>query len=246
MSNNNPPMYGNLVPINTQAHRTLRLKTDLNVLGRTAKLNSMFLAVLEFADACREYPIVFVRMGDPTKSDGKLVVAPLAVLGLKPEINTFVKGDQWDASYVPAYVRRFPFMMARIDEAQNMAMCYDASWEGFSVTDGTPLFDADGQPTEFLKGAKDFVENYEREVERTRAACDELVALNLLQDMRFEATTPSGEKLNVDGFLAVDEKKLAELDDATVVKLHRNGLLALLEMHRLSLRNMAKLVGRHA
>ena len=59
--------------------------------------------------------------------------------------------------------------------------------------------------------------------------------------MRFEAQLPSGEKLDVDGFMTINEKALAELPDEKVVQLHRNGLLEVITMHRLSLRLMSRL-----
>jgi hypothetical protein len=80
----------------------------------------------------------------------------------------------------------------------------------------------------------------------TRLFCEELLKLDLLQDMRFEATLPNGEKLDVDGFLAVNEEKLAKLEDAKVVEIFRNGIGALIEMHRVSLGNMSRLAQQHA
>lgn len=236
-----PPMFGSVVPLDREAHKKLHLRTDLSTVDKLKQLNSMFLTTVEFSEACKEFPIVFVRVGEAAKDGGKPAVAPLAVLGLKPGHNVFVEDGKWTANYAPAYVRRYPFMMAHIDDQGNMALCIDEQWEGFTEAEGHALFTADGQGTEFLINAKNFVESYERETERTRAACHELVELGILQDMRFESTNEAGEKVDVDGFMTVDEKKLAELDDATVVRLHRNGLLALLEMHRLSLGNMARL-----
>lgn len=236
-----PPMFGSVVPLDREAHKKLHLRTDVSTVDKIKELNSMFLTTVEFSEACKEFPIVFVRAGEAPKDGGKQAVAPLAVLGLKPGHNLFVEDGRWTANYAPAYVRRYPFMMAHIDDQGNMALCIDEQWAGFSETEGQALFAADGQATEFLVNAKNFVESYERETERTRAACHELVELGILQDMRFESTNEAGNKVDVDGFMTVDEKKLAELDDATVVRLHRNGLLALLEMHRLSLGNMARL-----
>ena len=241
----NPPMYGDLLPLDREVHKNLKLDTAQSVVTRLADQNSVFLAAVEFADACKEYPIVFVRAGQPGP-DGKQAVAPLAVLGLKAGSNLFVNGDQWTGSYVPAYVRRYPFAMARLDgKTDNMAVCYDVQWPAFNETTGEPLF-KDGQPTEFLLNAKSFLENFEQEAERTRLICNLLVELDLLQDMRFEATLPNDEKLDVEGFMALDEKKYAELPDDKVLQLHRNGLIALIEMHRLSLTNMNRLVGKYA
>ncbi|HEY0953777.1 MAG TPA: SapC family protein [Roseateles sp.] len=240
----NPPMYGELLPLDREVHKNLKLDTNLAVLSRVAEQNSIFLAAVEFGDACKEYPIVFVRAGAPD-ADGKQAIAPLAVLGLKPGSNLFVDGDKWTGNYVPAYLRRYPFAMARVDDSGNsLAVCYDSKWDGFNETTGEALF-KDGQPTEFLMNAKAFLENFEQETERTRLICNLLVELDLLQDMRFEATLPNGEKLDVEGFLALDEKKYSELADDKVLQLHRNGLIALLEMHRLSLSHMNRMAGRY-
>jgi hypothetical protein len=241
---NKPPMYGELLPLDREAHKNLKLDTSLSVVQRLTDQNSVFLAAVEFGDAAKEYPIVFVRAGN--MPDGKAVVAPLAVLGLKTGSNLFVEGDKWTGNYVPAYVRRYPFVMARLEEkSTDVAICFDKEWPGFSETAGEALF-KDGEPTQFLLDAKAFLENFEQESERTRLICNLLQELELLREMRFEATLPDGEKLTVDGFLAVDEEKYAKLPDDKVLHLHRNGLIALLEMHRLSLTNMNRLVGRYA
>ncbi len=241
----NPPMYGELQPLDREAHKNLKLDTAQPVVSRVADQNSVFLAAVEFADACKEFPVVFVRAGEPDAA-GKQAVAPLAVLGLKPGSNLFVEGDKWTANYVPAYVRRYPFAMARLDgNANNLAVCFDNKWTAFNETTGEALF-KDGEPTEFLLNARNFLENFEQEAERTRLICALLSELDLLQDMRFEATLPNGDKLDVEGFLALDEKKYSELPDAKVLELHRNGLIALIEMHRLSLGNMNRLAGRYA
>ena len=241
----NPPMYGELLPLDREVHKNLKLDTSKSVVARTAGQNSIFLAAVEFPDACKEFPIVFVRAGEPG-ADGKQAVAPLAVLGLKQGSNLFADGDKWTGNYVPAYIRRYPFAMARLDgNPNNLAVCYDMKWDGFNETTGEALF-TDGQPSEFLLNAKTFLENFEQEAERTRLICNLLVEMDLLQDMRFEATLPGGtDKLDVEGFLALDEKKYAELADDKVLQLHRNGLIALIEMHRLSLMNMNKLANKY-
>jgi len=245
-NNPNPTLYGNLVPLDRESHKNLRLNTSLAIVPRVAEQNSLFLAVVEFAEACKEYPIVFVRVGE-VPTDGKLqAIAPLAVLGLKPGSNLFVKDEKWTGNYVPAFLRRYPFAMARIQEnTDTVAVCFDSEWAGFSETEGSSLFAADGQPTEFLLNAKTFLESFEQEAERTRVMCQQLAELDLLQDMRFEATLPNGEKLDVEGFLAVDEKKLAELTDDKIGAMHRSGLLSLLEMHRVSMGNMTRLANQY-
>lgn len=237
-----PVLYANLTPLDRVVHKKLRLRTDVSVTTRIANQNSLFLAAVEFVEACKEFPIVFVRVGEPPADGGRPAVAPLAVMGVKPGQNLFVEGDKLTTNYVPAYLRRFPFAMARLDQnSDQLAVCFDADWEGFNEAEGNELFTEAGEPTEFLLGAKTFLENFEQEVERTRQACEKLMELELLEDMRFDATLGNGEKLAVDGFLAVDEKKLAALADDKVLELHRNGLMSLIEMHRISMSNMNRL-----
>ena len=101
-----------------------------------------------------------------------------------------------------------------------------------------------GEPTEFMKGVQSYLEQLDAELQRTRAFCQRLVELDLLQDMRFDAQMEDGQTLVVDGFLAINEQKLAELPDATVVELHRSGILALLYAHIGSMAMMRRLVER--
>lgn len=237
----NPPMYDNLVPVDRVEHKNTRMRTGVSVMDRISNLNSLFVAVAEFADASLEYPVVFVRVGQAPEGQ-RAPIAPLAVFGLRQGSNLFVKDGQWTGRYLPAYVRRYPFAMARLtDSGDDMALCLDQGSGAFSETEGEPLFKEDGEASELLLNAKQFCEDFEREAERTRQACELLQDLDLLQDMRFEAQLPSGEKLDVDGFMTINEKVLAELPDAKLGELHRNGLLEVITMHRLSLRLMSRL-----
>lgn len=239
-----PPMYRGMTPLDRVAHKGLRMRTDHSQLPASAgSMNSVFLNAVEFADACREFPIVFVRAGQG--QDGKSApLMPLAVMGLSPGENLFLDGGRWTADYAPAYLRRYPFAMARMDDGDQLAVCMDEQWEGFG--DGEPLFTEAGEPSEMLQNIVRFLESYEAEVERTRQACDQLDAAGVFEPMRFEAQIGDGPKLEVDGFLAVNQEKLNQLPDAKVVEMHRSGLLQLLEMHRLSLANMPRLAQKRS
>lgn len=237
-----PALHKNPVALDRDEHRTLRVRQDHADVSHTAALNSMFLTAVEFADACKEYPIVFVRAGTDPQTQ-KPDIAPVAVFGLTPDENLFADGTQWRADYVPAVLRAYPFAMAQLNE-QNYAVCIAREWPGFSETEGTPLFDADGAPTAYLKDMQQFLEKLELEVQRTRLVGQKLVELELLRDMRFDATLPDGNKLTVDGFLAIDEAKFAALPDDKVLELHRSGILGLINAHQLSLGNMTRLIQR--
>ena len=89
---------------------------------------------------------------------------------------------------------------------------------------------------------RDQLQKIELEIQRTRFFGDALLQADLLMDMRFEATLPSGEQISADGFMSVDDKKLMELPEAKVVELHRSGVLSLIHAHQISMRHMQKLV----
>ena len=231
------------IALDTVLHRDLRLKNELNAIPRLAPFTSFMVSVSEFADAALSFPILFVRAAPDAL--GKDTVAPVAVFGMKPGENLFVTADdKWDAGYVPAMLRAYPFTMARIEGSDRWAIVFDNTWEGMSRTEGVPLFNEQGEDTELLNGIHKFVQDLETDLERTRQACAALLEMKLLKPMRFDATLASGESLSVDGFMTVDEEALAKLPDAQIAQMYRNGLLGLLQIHMLSLNNMRRLLDR--
>ena len=232
------------VALDTVLHRDLRLKTELSAIPLLAKFTSFIVSVSEFADAALNVPILFVRAAPDAL--GKDTVAPVAVFGLKPGENLFAleDGTKWDAGYVPAMLRAYPFTMARIEGSDRWAMVFDNTWEGMSRTEGVPLFNEKGEASELLNGVHKFVQDLETDLERTRQACAALLEMKLLKPMRFDATLSNGEALSVDGFMTADEEAINKLSDAQIAQMHRNGLLGLLQIHIISLSNMRRLLDR--
>jgi SapC len=231
----NPSLHRQPVPVDREQHRSMRVRWPVTDWSVASKLNAIFIAAVEFGDTCRDYPIVFVRAGQG--DDGKPLVAPIAVLGMLNEDNLFVEGTGWrQAGYLPAVLRGYPFGIARIDN-ERFAICMDAAWSGLNSDEGEPLFTPDGQPGALLAQTQAQLEKLEVEIQRTRQVCARLLEL--------DATLPDGRKHTVDGFLTVDEGKLAALPDATIVEMHRQGLLGLVHAHWVSLGNMRKLLDWH-
>jgi hypothetical protein len=230
------------VGLDSALHRKLRLRLPVQDWSVGNKLNALFVAASEFADACREFPIVFVKSGKG--ADGSDLIAPIAVFGVSQGENLFIVGERWRGRYMPAMMRMYPFCMARVDD-ERLALCVDMAYAGANETEGEALFDAEGLHTELLKSVRQQLETLELEVQRTRAVCGRLQELGLLHEMRFDATLPGGRTHSVDGFLVVDEEKVRNLPDAAVLELHRNGLLGLIHLHWMSMRNMHPLLEWH-
>ena len=200
----NQNLHRQPVPLDNVAHRNLKVQMPVLDWTVASRLNSIFLAAVEFGDACREFPIVFIRAGNG--DDGKPQIAPVAVFGLANEENLFVDGTQWRATYMPAVLRLFPFAIGRID-AQNFAVCVDTAWQGLSTTEGHALFDQQGQPTDVMKQVTEQAERTEQEVQRTRLVGQRLLELDLFREMRFDVTMPDGQNVAVEGFFTIDEGK---------------------------------------
>ncbi len=126
------------------------------------EMHAVYLTASEFPFAALDYPIVFVSTGP---EGGERVVSPYAMLGLVPNENLMLDGTRWDALYLPAFIRRYPFLTAMVQgaTAPAPAVFVDASWSGFSDTQGEPLFASVGKPAEALTRAIEFLRRFDEE-----------------------------------------------------------------------------------
>lgn len=229
--------YEKPVLLNRDKHRRRKILPSTG-FGFARKANSLYLAGVEFNEACKEYAIVFTRMGDR--------VVPVVMLGLRSRENLFVDDrEQWAGQYIPAFVRRYPFVLADLPGSQ-MGVCIDEAFAGLNDAEGEALFDAQGNDTPFLRNALEFLHQYQKEYLRTEGFCRRLEQAGLLMEMNARADLVDGRSFTVSSLLVVDEAKLAALADAQAVALFRAGDLHLISMHLLSLSNMRKLVDRVA
>src|SRR3954469_6320165 len=158
--------YERPVLLDRERHRRRRVQPAQG-FGFARKAHSVVLAGAEFGEAGKEYAIVFSRA-----ASGQVV--PVVLLGLRAGENLFVdERDAWDARYVPAFVRRYPFVLAELP-GQSLAVCIDEAFPGLNDTEGELLFDAEGKDTPYLRNALDFLGHYQREHLRTEAFCQRL------------------------------------------------------------------------
>jgi hypothetical protein len=240
----NSALYREPELLDPAQHRALKMGT-LADFSITKGMHGAFITATEMPQAALEFPIVFIHAGERDAA-GRPSVSPIVLLGLSAGENLFVDGTRWDARYIPAFIRRYPFLTATLRNAGATGVMVDKAWSGFSETEGEPLFDTNDKPAPALQRAMEFLEMFESEAQRTRAFCARLVELDLLKEMKADATLPSGATLSIDGFMVVDEEKLHKLDETIVIEAHRNGMLMLLNLHMASLVNMRHMVERKA
>jgi SapC len=234
----NKEFYKNPVLLNRDTHRNKRIQSAPDY-GFAAQANSLYLAAVEFADAAKEYPIVFT-----TQAGGRTV--PMALLGLREDENLLLNAQgQWQGDYVPALIRRYPFVLAELGDGK-MGVCIDEGFSGLNETQGERLFDETGQDTPLLKQAVEFLNSYHREYLRTEAFCTALQEAGLLTPMDARAELTDGSKFLVNGLMVVDEKKLLAMPDDRALSMLRSGMLGWVYLHLASLTNLNKLLTKLA
>lgn len=204
----------------------------------TAGINAVPLMAAEFQRAAAEYAIVFTPVGAD--------VMPTAVLGVRGEQNLYLTEDaQWRAKYVPAFIRRYPFVFASSEDQQTLTLCIDETCPGFNREGrGQRLFSDDGMPSAYVERVLKFLQEYQSNFERTRRFCRQLKDLNLVEPMQATVTTPTGTTQALGGFLGVKRERLRELSGETLSKLARTDELELLYLHLHSLRNFNEVTDR--
>jgi SapC len=232
-------IYETAVPVSHARHGNWSLEVGTNY-AFCRNVNSVPLMAAEFANAALEYAIVFGGAGD--------VVMPAAVLGVRNE-NLFVtKQGGWQAKYVPAFVRRYPFVFDfSRDEGKTSTLCIDEAFPGFNQSGrGEPLFGNDGKPTPYVENVLKFLQLYQFQFHRTEAFCKKLKDLNLLEPMQAQINLGSGERMALRGFSVVDRARLKTLSANVLAELVQSDELELIYAHLLSMRNFATMRDRLA
>ena len=183
---NNSPLEGNVLfyvnpePLDQSVHGTLGVNPTDKPYAFVAQTNIVPLTVTEFAAAALSYPIIFT--GDNRQ--------PVVVMGLRQGENLFVADDgefRADA-YVPAYVRRYPFVFADDKQNQRLILCIDRGAAIVAEAGENPLF-VEGQPSDYTNMAMEFCNNFEQERQRTESFVQLIKDLDLL-DTRDAVFTP--------------------------------------------------------
>jgi hypothetical protein len=233
-----PLFYRRPQALDPSKHAALRLAPPGDY-GFARHANAVALLAPEFPQAARLCPIVFTTGAN---------ALPAAVLGLKSEDNLFIGADgQWErAAYIPAYVRRYPFIFFEPPGGGRLTLCIDEAAELLSSGGtGRPLFDGP-HPSEATRQALELCSAFQRDAAATRSFVEALEAKELLVERRADVALERGDRMALAGFRVIDETKFNALDDATILDWRKRGWLGLVYCHLLSSGAWGGLVDRAA
>ena len=224
-----PLFYKELVPLNKGEHGDWKSRRT-DKAAWLVDVHAVPLTVEEFPMAQRHFPIVFSSADNPI---------PLALMGLNQGVNVFVddEGSLTEQIYLPAYSRRYPFMLAKLrPDSEELSLCFDPS-SGLvgQFEDGVAMFDGD-EPSEICKQTLNFCEQFEIASRKTGAFVEELQEHDLLTEGELNIQLEGMDKpFNYRGFQMVNADKLRELRGDVLRKWNQNGLLPLIFAHVFSL-----------
>lgn len=229
--------YRNATPVNDGRHRDLSVKAG-DSYAFAAAVNAVPIMTAEILRAALDYPVVFAGEGAS--------IIPVAVLGTTAGHNLFVDAaGAWDRAYIPAFVRRYPFVFATSEHEGTLTLCIDEDFAGCNREGrGERLFDALGERTQYLQGVLGFATEYQAQFQRTRAFCERVQGLGLLEPMHAQFRLASGARPALTGFLGVNRERLRALDQDKLLELARGDDLELIHAHLHSLHNFQVLAQR--
>jgi len=227
-------IYQNLVLLNNERHRdwSVKMGTDFSF---AKDVTSVPLTAVEFRNAALDYPIVFAEAGDE--------VLPVAVMGVKADQNLYIDAEgNLDAAYIPAFLRRYPFVFSASEDGKTLSLCIDESYQGVNQQGrGERLFDADGERTQFLNSVLGFQQEYEAQFNQTKTFCAKLQELGLFESMTATLGLPEGQKFSLTGFKGISREKLMAIPGEQLEQLSKTGQLELAYCHLQSLGNFRRM-----
>lgn len=227
-------IYERAVPISSERHRDWSVKTGTNYKF-AQNVNSVPLLAAEFIPAATEFTLVFAGEGE--------AIFPAVILGVRDGDNLYVGEDgSWQGTYVPAFLRRYPFVFALSEDETTFTLCIDEEFEGCNKEGrGEHMFDSDGARTQYLQTMLNFSREYQAQFTRTKQFSDRLRELDLLEPAQARFQLPDGTSASLAGFFTINREKLKALPGDTLAAMAKTDELELCYVHLHSLNNIGRM-----
>jgi hypothetical protein len=221
-----PLFYKNPAPLDAKEHAALGLKDNFG-FSFTEGINAVPINLVEMPQVCHFYPIAFSPDDNAT---------PVAILGLRDQENLFLHDDgTWEKNmYIPAYIRRYPFIFSEIPDSDQLTLCVDMDDKIVSEGNEQKFFNDDGKPSPLADNALEFCKSYHGAAQQTIQFSKALSDSGILVEREAQINVGNKSRINFSGFKIIDEAKLAEMDDNTFLDWRKKGWLPFLYAHLFS------------
>lgn len=228
-------MFQKVVPITIKDHKDLSVKS-INGFSFAENVNLASIMAHEFSRASSIYPIVFIEDGDNFK--------PVVLLGLEDGENLFIdENKRWKSSYIPAIIRRYPFALAKVGDGSQFTVCIDQDSEYVNdKSEGEPLFNADGTPSESIERVKKYLAELQQMDMFTEEFTKYCQSKNLFTPLNMKVKVQSEIK-NISGAYVINEERVNSLSDDTFLEMHKKRYLSIIYSHLASLAQIERLLG---
>jgi hypothetical protein len=227
-------IYDNATPVNAEKHKDTSVKMS-GSYSFAKDVNSVPIVAAEFMAAAADCVIVF--------AGNEKSVFPTVLLGVENDRNDYIDGEgAWNGGYIPAFLRRYPFIFAQSGDSEQLTLCIDESFDGINTDGkGEQLFDSEGNRSQYLAGQLNFASEYQNQFVRTKMFCDRLLELGLLEPAVANFTGDDSKPRRMSGFFRIDRVKLKEIGPEVLAQMFENDELELCYVHLQSFNNIKTL-----
>jgi len=231
------PLYKKPEPLNKEKHRNLGMSPPKNAFAFLKDSHFLPAIVGEFTQYAGFFPVIFL-------GEKRL---PVVVMGLNQGENLFIDadGNYEQDTMLPAFARRYPFVSASNGPDQPSTVCVDVEADGIGENGQLPFFDENGEPTEALQKAIEFVSAFDADARSTEMFVQRLIELDLFEpkDVTLKDNT-TGESKKVAEYYGVAEQKLNALPTDVYLKLRDEGFLLAIYSHLISLNRCDRILNK--
>ena len=228
-------MYNNLEAINKITDKNVSIKEIKDYSFAKTQMNSP-ITISEFYESCKDYPIFFVK-------DSNNSWMATVMLGYKEKENIFVdeKGIWAKHKYIPAHIRRYPFIFVTDNKSSQLTLGVEKDYKIKTQKDeNRKLFDKDGNNSKFLNGILGFLNQYQKDSIETSSFIKQLDEWELLEEKNAKVIVSKDEQYNINGFYVVNEEKLKHLSKKRKEELFNKNAIPLITAHLISLSNIKR------
>jgi len=205
--------------LNNVDHKDLKIIVDRNAsLGDSVGGAVVFPG--EFLELHKEYPICFQK----SKETGEFQV--IALFGFSQDENLYLSDGKWNARYIPAIIRREPFLIG-FNERDNSPMIHvDMDSPRISRdNDGVSVFLDSGGNAPLLQEVNQALKIVHEGFSEAKQMFAVFDSLELIEQFSLEIDFDDGSQFQSNSYYTLNQERISSLDDESAGNFLRSGYL---------------------